>query len=188
MIELTFDIDEGDTAKLNRLITGLERTFAGHAITTGGTRDIRTWLGMDVLPYLQNRARDRFYAQGDDASGKWARLTPATRSWRRYFIKRDGLKIKPAEPINKRTGELQRFVTTTYDINSSAAGATLLLPSRRTGSRHMAAKLRHAQRGGMSNVGRSFPARPVASIGIRDKTVIDRLLVNWAEDTLRALQ
>lgn len=186
MIDVDVEMDADDEARINRMLNGLAMGLAGHSLATGG--DLRSLLGLDVLPYLQRRARQRFDYSGDDASGRWMALRASTIKYRKSAIKRDGLTIRPHAPINVRTGALRRFATTTFDLDSKDTSATLTMPSKRGVTRALQSKLRHAQKGGVTARGVAFPARPVAALGASDKTVIDRLVVNWVEDMLKALR
>lgn len=75
-----------------------------------------------VLSLIQDRARARFQGEGDDVVGKWAALKPVT------IAIRTGKNI-PAGPINKRTGQLEQYVTNSPSLNmQDAEGATLVNP------------------------------------------------------------
>lgn len=187
MIDLTVEMDAEDAKAIDKLLFTLSTGLAGHAITTGPQRDLRTMLGVKVLPYLQDRMRQRFRSAGDDASGRWAPLSPRTHWWREQFIANTGASIKKDRPINVRTGELREFATTTFDMESTATTATLTLPTRAVRSGPLATKLRHAQLGGQSPSGTAFPARPVARINARDREVIERHTINWINDILEDL-
>jgi hypothetical protein len=186
VIDVTVQLDPNDKARIDKLLWGLSTAFAGHAVSTGRPRDFRSFLGVRVLPYLQDRMRARFAMEGDDASGQWAALHVRTHWWREMFAATHGLNIQKDHPINFRTGELREFAQT-YDLESTATTAELVMP-RRLATSVQATKLRHAQRGGtMRRSGTRFPARPVAVLGTRDKTVIDRQLESWVGDLIKEL-
>lgn len=190
MIDLDIEMDAGDKARVDRLIDGLARGLSGHGAGFGAQAGLRSLLIDTVKPYLQERAVERFERQGDDASGRWAQLAPATQRFRKYYANRDGLSIGPAGPINVRVGYFKDYVTQTHSIRYSERFAQLTIPSNKPIGRGMflSRKLRHAQLGGTGMTGRKFPARPVAVINGRDKTAIDRFTVDWVNELLRTLQ
>lgn len=65
---------------------------------------LSAFLRTEVGPYLRRRAKQRFASEGDDVTGPWTPLAPATILWREA----EGY---GAGPINRRTGELEEWVT-----------------------------------------------------------------------------
>jgi hypothetical protein len=61
------------------------------------------WANSVVDPWLQQRARNRFVAQGDGASGKWKPLTEFTQEWRE-------MQGYSPDPINIRSGALAEWL------------------------------------------------------------------------------
>lgn len=121
-----------------------------------------SFLSVEVGPYLQMRASNRFANEGDEVSGKWAQLQPATQQIR---ASRSDWPVGPDHPINKRTGELEAWVTGGAILAMPhALGATLRYPGREpTGE--LKKKVETAQRG------RSKPrtvARPVLGVDATD--------------------
>lgn len=182
MFEIEVEMDFNDSVRINRLINGLSAGMSGAGLTT--------LLSQEVQPYLHHRAWQRFMTQGDDASGRWAPLTETTQKFRRFYAKRDGLKIQPDFPINERTTQLRDYVTQSFDILKTEQSARLAIPSTKTSGygRFISRKLRHAQLGGIGLNGDRFPARPVAVISGKDKQVIDAMTIGWANDLIRSLQ
>lgn len=58
-----------------------------------------------VEPYLRERASSRFAQEGDDVVGKWAPLKESTQSYRTQAG------YGASHPINRRTGELEEYIT-----------------------------------------------------------------------------
>lgn len=63
------------------------------------------FLRSQMLPELRRRARARFGNEGDEASGPWAELRPAT------VDIREAMGYPGEHPINRRSGALERWVT-----------------------------------------------------------------------------
>ena len=129
---------------------------------------IAGFLGAEVDPYIRTRARQRFRDEGDDVSGKWAPLHEATWQWRSNIPG-----ISPEHPINRRTGELEEYVTQSRsDVNYHGVGAVLKMPGDRpTGE--LKDKVTTAQ------AGRADPntqPRPVIGMNERDLTAVMTLL------------
>ncbi len=124
------------------------------------------FLSGDVTPWLRERARDRFAGEGDDASGPWAPLAPATVQIRAAGIARgEWPGISPEHPINRRTGDMEDYITNGIgEVASSPASTTLFYPRRRpTVKKGMDKKIKNAQTGtGKMN------KRPVLAVGERD--------------------
>ena len=65
-----------------------------------------------AAPWLRRRTKSRFRNEGDDASGKWQQLAPATVKIRRAGIDSGQYSgISPDHPINRRTGEMEEFLS-----------------------------------------------------------------------------
>ena len=128
---------------------------------------IAGFLGAQVDPYIRTRARQRFRDEGDDVTGKWAPLQEATWNWRMN----DG--YPPEHPINKRTGELEDYVTQSpHDLHYHTIGAVLTMPGIRP-SGELKDKVTTAQSG------RADPntrPRPVIGMNERDLTAVMTML------------
>lgn len=128
-----------------------------------------------VEPWLLQRATSRFHNEGDDAVGKWAPLQPSTMEFR----ENDG--HGASHPINKRTGELENYITGVGADTTSLPGlATLTFPDPDTKmSPALQQKMKTAQEG------RSNPrtvARPVLGLGEKDLvTVLTQLAFHVRE-------
>lgn len=127
---LTFEVDSKEvTAMLQRG----EMAIGGYSL--GMFMKIR------VEPYLQGRARDRFRKEGDDVTGRWAPLQESTQNIR------ESQGFGREHPINRRTGELEDYITNTAgQVVTTSSSATLTLPgSAPTGE--LADKVATAQQG-----------------------------------------
>lgn len=123
--------------------------------------NIGAFLHATVDPYLQQRASDRFANEGDDVVGAWSPLQPATAAIRSAHG------FGADHPINRRTGELERYIAQSGgDVSLNPLGATLTFPGT-PASGELADKVQTAQ------VGRSFPntvPRPV--LGLNDNDLL----------------
>ena len=123
------------------------------------------FLGVEVDPYLRNRAEARFQDEGDDVVGKWEPLHPATINIRQQQGYGSG-------PINRRTGELENYITSVGDVTPHPAGATLTLPGA-PASGELAEKVQTAQ------IGKDYPAtvpRPVLGMNETDLAAVLTML------------
>lgn len=115
-----------------------------------------------ATPYVRTRAAQRFASEGDDVSGKWAPLQPATQEIR----ERLDLPISADHPINRRTGDLEAYITQSdSDVQAFGMGAQMTYPGKLPGSRALNEKMSTAQ------TGRAHPStvkRPVLGLGITD--------------------
>lgn len=121
-----------------------------------------------VGPWIQQRAAARFNAEGDDVSGKWAPLQEAT-----VHI-RETSGFGGEHPINKRTGELEAYITKgQINVTTTVGQGTLTYPGNPPSSRGLQEKMRTAQKGRTSP---STVARPVLGLNERDLSVIMTML------------
>lgn len=105
--------DEGVERMLQVLDTALSPTA------------IAGFLGFEVGPYLERRARARFAGEGDDAVGQWAPLKPAT------VEVRETAGYGGEHPINRRTDELMNYITGSGgDASPEVYGASLIFPGK----------------------------------------------------------
>ena len=103
------------------------------------------FLGKTMGPYIQSRARDRFMSEGDDVSGPWAPLREVTQNIR---AESTDISVGADHPINKRTGELEEYVTGSgYKFWPTAMGGTLRFPGSASGKQSVREKMKTAQKG-----------------------------------------
>lgn len=127
------------------------------------------FLGAEVAPYLKHRAKTRFAQEGDDVTGGWAPLKEATQTIRA------SQGYGAAHPINKRTGELERYITGDANEKIHPWGASLTLPGSAPAG-DLVDKLRTAQAGDT----RAVP-RPVLGMNWQDMGAVLFLLADYVE-------
>lgn len=125
------------------------------------------FLKSHVEPILEKRAAQRFASEGDAASGKWAALSPVTE----HFRQTSG--FPPSHPINRRTGELEDYITGAGgDAMPLGLGAELVWPKPPAGL--VARKIKRAQVGD-----KRTPARPVMAVDEEDMVATQTALALW---------
>jgi len=145
---------------------------------------VQAFLGTTVVDYLRFRVDKRFSSEGDDVSGKWAALRPATAAHRA------SMGFGAYHPINRRTGALWRYVRTYQFL----APTTLEMPGP-TASPFLKSKLKVAQVGGLPTAWMGYmgvsgsgpgptpmsPAvpRPVIGLGRKDSRFVTTALRTW---------
>lgn len=143
------DIDlTGDSQYVDKMINHLDQKI--------GPQGLTAFLAMTVFPYLIQRAKERFQDEGDDVVGKWTPLAPATE------VIRQQMGYGGSHPINRRTGELERYITqgsVTASVQASPLGAFLQHPASPPSGK-LKSKVKTAQQGDPS-FGRGVPPRPV---------------------------
>lgn len=125
------------------------------------------FLKAKVAPFIRQRAAARFASEGDDATGKWAALMPATQEIRSHL----NLPISPTHPINRRTGELETYITQSDSdvFPLGMSGAQLTYPGSAPTGRALSEKLATAQKG------RNHPLttdRPVLGLSMTDLSYV----------------
>lgn len=142
---------EGDDRQVMRMLSRIGATISPPSLGT--------WLGTQVDPWVRRRARERFQKEGDDVTGPWAPLKAATQ----HIRQQQG--YGSSHPINKRTGQLEQYITGGPNrITIFASGATLTLPGRPPRG-ELKTKVETAQGG------KPFPStvpRPVMGLNERD--------------------
>lgn len=114
---------------------------------------------------VRERAAQRFAGEGDDVSGKWAPLLPATQEIR----SRGEWPVGPTSPINKRTGELEDYITKSdAQVVAHSLGATMTYPKPTT-RKSISQKMKTAQQG--RSIPRTVP-RPVLGLNERDLSAV----------------
>lgn len=129
---------------------------------------LQPWMQGFVVNYLQAEIKERFQSEGDRASGKWAPLEDATENIRQ------ALGFSPAHPINIRTGQLHKFVTTSSDTVVMGDSVVTQVPGD-SGDSVLEKKLETAQKGSRSNPfpgARNTPARPVLALDTDDAAAV----------------
>jgi hypothetical protein len=144
-VRFVVDVDDDNVEEL------LSRT--SNALSTVG---MYAFLHGAVGTWLQRRARDRFAAEGDDVSGPWLPLEPYTNQ------ARSAAGFPPEHPINRRTGDLEAYITGSggWDVVSAGGFSQLTYPGT-TPTGTLATKVSTAQGGALYP---STPARPVLGV------------------------
>jgi len=126
-----------------------------------------------VGPWVKERAANRFVNEGDDVTGKWLPLAPATVEIR----ERSG--FEGSHPINKRTGELEEYITQgQIGVTSSPGIASLKYPENPPRTKSVREKMKTAQQG------RSNPhtmPRPVLGLNEKDLTQVLTMLAFFVQ-------
>jgi hypothetical protein len=136
------------------------------------------WLYREMSPFLNMRARARFANEGDETVGNWAPLKEATQDIR------ESMGYGRDSPINKRTGELENFITGGgNDVSLLPLGAVLTMPGSAASNSELEDKLATAQAGrGFGGPAPSDPhtvPRPVLGLGGPDLEFALVGLNNW---------
>lgn len=161
----------GDERGVLKMLAYLDTCFSPAGMTA--------FLGGDVAPWLRARASNRFSQGGDDASGPWAPLRPATVEIRAGGISRgEWPGISPTHPINKRTGLMEDYITKgAGEIVSSIGGTALYFPKRTIGVKQgMDKKIKRAQVGDSRT-----KSRPVLAVGEPDLVTVVQSLAYFIQ-------
>ncbi len=142
--------------------------------------ELRLWEGSLVAymkgvmePWLKDRATARFDAEGDEVTGKWHPLAPTTQ----HIRATSG--YGAASPINRRTGELERYITqSSSTVATVAGGVQMTYPGTEPGG-VLARKVRTAQRGHSTP---QTPPRPVLGVGLADMNFYMSTLAYYIEN------
>ncbi len=145
---------EGNDRQIVHMLMQLDRSLSGPSLMA--------WMATHVDPWIRGRAKARFKQEGDDVSGPWAPLKPATQNIRQNHPQGP---FGGAHPINKRTGKLEAYITgAPPQIVSHSLGATYTFPGRAPFG-ELKDKVLTAQ------TGRAVPntvARPVMGVNEKD--------------------
>jgi hypothetical protein len=134
------------------------------------TVGLEVWMRDHLVYWLLYRVNRRFVNEGDDASGPWQPLSPATEAIRA------SQGYSPAHPINVRSGELRNFLLGNRgDVTGLGGGFQLTYPGN-TGSGLDQEKLQTAQRGKPQP---NTPERPVLALGVEDYNQIHEDLADY---------
>lgn len=136
---------------------------------------LAAFLNLGVGPWVKQRAADRFASEGDDVSGKWAPLQESTIEIREHAG------FEGAHPINKRTGELEAYITEgQIGITAGPGFASMRYPDNPPATKSLKQKVETAQRG------RSNPntvARPILGLNERDLAQVVTMLAFHVQGT-----
>ena len=143
----------GNERGVQRMLSRLDSAFSPVGLTL--------FMHGSVEPWLERRARDRFATEGDDVTGKWKPLAQTTQEFREHAGH------GASHPINRRTGELEAYITGTKALVSYPGPAitTLTYPGNPPSGPMLKRKVTTAQKG---HVGPKTPPRPVLGVNERD--------------------
>jgi hypothetical protein len=134
-----------------------------------GPAGMAGFLGGQVTPYLKTRAKNRFANEGDEVSGPWMPLSPATVQIRSH------LGFPGDHPINHRTGALERWVTDSApNLLLSPVLSTLTYPGNPPSGK-LLQKVTTAQTGNRAKGAPTSP-RPVLGLDATDYVAILAML------------
>jgi|SRR3954462_643336 hypothetical protein len=139
----------------------------GHNMSQAG---IAVFLETEIAPWVQRRVARRFAGEGDDVTGAWAPLAPATEAIRaaRGF--------PPSHPINQRTHMMRDWlVANDGEIKIGGADVTLTYPGP-TNDGLMDTKIKAAQ---MGKTYPQTPPRPILGLNDTDDLFIQSALVQF---------
>jgi len=117
------------------------------------------WLHGVMVPFLQNRAINRFANEGDEVTGKWTPLKAST------VMIRQAHGHPGDHPINVRTGQMRNFIVAAPGSTKGSAGYAALTWPGPVPTGKMMTKVQTAQVG---NPGANTVARPILGVGPND--------------------
>ena len=163
---LNFSV-EVDASSALKVFEGVDRALQG--------AELAPFLDHIAGPHFQDRISKRFQHAGDQASGKWPALSPAT------------TKIKLALGVdypfmpNRRSQRMEDFLTSSHVASASGPYEAELRFPEQPKDALMERKLRVAQEGDNANfmgLG-STPPRPVLAVDSLDLREMVGLLSRW---------
>lgn len=127
-----------------------------------------------MVKRIREQAVARFASEGDQAvGGPWEQLRPATVTYRQYAG------FPGFHPINRRTGEMERYITGSEGRAVGAAGwAELTYPGSPPGNQVLGRKVYTAQAGWKGESGQTNP-RPVLAWATSDLAFGVTALEGW---------
>ncbi len=142
--------DEGT----NRVLSAVERAISSASLAF--------WMETAAKTHIQERARARFASEGDNVSGPWQALAPATiadRIAQQY----------PPGPILHRTGALEDYIVNNPGVMLVDPEAVVFETPAPSSDPELAAKYLTHQAGSPS---RRIPARPMVGLGVEDAATL----------------
>lgn len=123
-----------------------------------------------VAPWVHERIEERFDKEGDDVTGKWKGLAPATQAIRA------GLGFSPSHPINVRTGDFRDWLANDPGVIAPIGGEVAFLFPNDPTDYEMRQKLETAQQGKKTP---ATPPRPILGLNRYDLAFVQSNLVQW---------
>jgi hypothetical protein len=119
------------------------------------------FMGASIDPYIRGRASARFAQEGDDVTGRWEPLSPAT------VRIREEKGFGGEHPINRRTGDLEEYITGERSLIAPIAGGASMIAPGRKASGELQHKMEVAQTGVDAHA-----ARPVVGMNEQDLAAV----------------
>lgn len=128
-----------------------------------------------VLPWVKERAQARFTDEGDDVSGKWAPLETSTQEFRTN----GPWGVGASSPINKRSGDLEDYITKSNATLATGADSAYMVYPDRAPTGALDEKVRTAQSGKDKP---KTPPRPVLGLNETDLAYTMQILQFYVEN------
>jgi hypothetical protein len=164
--------NKSDQARLDRML----RKLMSHLTPQGMDNILRT----DIHPLMKDRVTDRFVNEGDKTVGGWAPLSEATQEIR------GSMGFGEEHPINERTGQLRRFVESSFQMNKLGDAVELQMPGP-FNSPTIEKKFRKAQQGKAPGSKIVTVPRPVLAVGQAENDMVTERFRMHIDHLLRSL-
>jgi hypothetical protein len=164
--------NKADQEKLQRLLKALMESLS--------PRGMDNVLRTDIHPLMMDRVRDRFINEGDSTVGGWAPLSEATQEIR------GSMGFGEEHPINERTGQLRRFVESSFQMNKLGDTVELQMPGP-FNSPTIEKKFRKAQQGKAPGSKIVTVPRPVLAVGQAENDMVTERFRMHIDRLLRSL-
>lgn len=162
-----FDLDVTiETSDLEATLTRLETSISPMGLSI--------FLIGGVLPWVKQRAQERFANEGDDVSGKWAPLEPSTQEFRAN----GPWGVGPSSPINRRSGDLEEYITKSNSTIIAAVDSAVMVYPDAAPTGPLKEKVETAQSGKAKP---KTTARPVLGLSEVDMVYTMQSLQFWVE-------
>jgi|KBSMisStaDraftv2_1062788.scaffolds.fasta_scaffold593758_2 hypothetical protein len=160
---------QGMSIQLIGDVAGVQKMFE-HLDSALNPIAIAAFLGAEITPYLQARAKARFSGEGDDVVGGWRPLSAVTENFRATGRAQGMWAVGDAHPINVRTHQLEQYITSGIgNVSPTPSGAILQYPNPSRVTRTLREKIKTAQQGKAQP---RTPPRPVLGVNERDMTFL----------------
>lgn len=158
MFEMRFSVEGDVEEQLRRLDTAISPT------------GLAEFLGVKVDTYIRERAKSRFQGEGDDVVGRWSPLKDAT------VAIREAQGFPGAHPINKRTGDLEDYITGHRSLVVPMGDGAYMRSPGDAATGELLDKMERAQIGDSRTV-----ARPVVGMNEQDLIAVLTMLAIHVE-------
>lgn len=150
-----------DFGDVYSLLDGMERDLSNESLAVLAETE--------VFPYLREKALNRFPLHGDEATGNWPSLREST------VERRINAGFGGSDPINIRTGELEKYIEEASPNIYITGGAVVLdYPGELPADEETSRKYTTAQQGRRDRS--RTPPRPIIGVSTEDFVVIREML------------